>query len=198
MKTLLITAIRCLLLLAIFVSIQAASAFYDPAVQRWVNRDPIGEAGFRTLIGPARRNLGNQANRYWFVANDPGGKFDVFGLDWMGVPGDPPVGEVDPAVVKRCSDAAGKHYKKCKDDVLKTCNIPGVKESLHNALLAAELGLMDPSNGLAAKGIGYLAGWGLRIGFFGTEVFEAAAKTGCGAQAVGFYAACVIDGGRIP
>ena len=58
----------------------SASAFYAPAEQRWVNRDPIGELGFERI----RRHTGTvqhaDLNRYQFIANDPIGNLDAFGL----------------------------------------------------------------------------------------------------------------------
>jgi hypothetical protein len=44
---------------------QTASAYYDPGVQRWINRDPIAEDG-----GP---------NLYCFVLNEPVLSLDGFG-----------------------------------------------------------------------------------------------------------------------
>jgi RHS repeat-associated protein len=41
--------------------------FYEPNLQRWVNRDPIGERG--------------GVNLYAYVQNDPSDHFDFFGLD---------------------------------------------------------------------------------------------------------------------
>jgi uncharacterized protein RhaS with RHS repeats len=40
--------------------------FYDPNLQRWINRDPVHEAGGRNL--------------YAFVANRPTSRIDLFGL----------------------------------------------------------------------------------------------------------------------
>ena len=40
--------------------------FYDPSLQRWINQDPIGEAG--------------GVNLYEFVGNDPVNQVDLFGL----------------------------------------------------------------------------------------------------------------------
>ena len=39
--------------------------FYDPSLQRWINQDPIGEAG--------------GINLYGFVSNDPINRFDPYG-----------------------------------------------------------------------------------------------------------------------
>lgn len=52
--------------LFILIFHQTASAYYDPGVQRWINRDPIGEQG--------------GGNLYGFVANDPASRIDPTGL----------------------------------------------------------------------------------------------------------------------
>ena len=43
--------------------------FYDPRLQRWLNRDPLGEAG--------------GINLYGFVGNDPVGYIDPYGEWWL-------------------------------------------------------------------------------------------------------------------
>ena len=59
---------------------------YDPNLQRWINRDPLGEIGFescilnKSAIGlwlADERSEG--ANLYEFVLNNPGNKIDPFG-----------------------------------------------------------------------------------------------------------------------
>ena len=40
----------------VWLTLTNASAFYDPGVQRWINRDPIGEAGALNLYQPANNN----------------------------------------------------------------------------------------------------------------------------------------------
>ena len=52
--------------------------FYDPNVQRWINRDPIAERG--------------GINLYEFVLNNPVYVFDVYGLAWSNDPGGCPTG----------------------------------------------------------------------------------------------------------
>lgn len=47
--------------------VSSASAFYDPGLQRWINRDPVGEAA-----GP---------NIFAFVDNDPAAWVDNYGLN---------------------------------------------------------------------------------------------------------------------
>jgi hypothetical protein len=54
------------LLLLFLASSQIASAWYDPGVQRWINRDPIQEKG--------------GINLYQFVSNRPADFVDLFGL----------------------------------------------------------------------------------------------------------------------
>ncbi len=53
---------------AVFLSlIETALAYYDPSLQRWINRDPIGERG--------------GVNLYTFVVNQPTRFMDRWGLD---------------------------------------------------------------------------------------------------------------------
>lgn len=56
-----------LVLAVIFAGmVEVANAFYDPGLQRWINRDPIGEEGGINLCG--------------FVGNDPLNGVDALGL----------------------------------------------------------------------------------------------------------------------
>jgi uncharacterized protein RhaS with RHS repeats len=57
-----------LTLLAVLSGPHLASAYYDPGVQRWINRDPVQEWG-----GP---------NVYTYVGNDPINYVDPLGLWW--------------------------------------------------------------------------------------------------------------------
>ena len=58
MKIILISAFMCMA--------EVANAFYDPGLQRWINRDPIQEEG--------------GINLYGFVCNDPLNSIDTLGL----------------------------------------------------------------------------------------------------------------------
>jgi RHS repeat-associated protein len=58
----------------------AARAFYAPATQRWLNRDPLGESGFETLRHRPPSMIGDGSNYYLFVENSPVGGIDEFGL----------------------------------------------------------------------------------------------------------------------
>jgi hypothetical protein len=57
----------------------SASAYYDPGVQRWINRDPYGEPGFESLRHKGQSVLGDGPNRYLLVDNDPAGSVDADG-----------------------------------------------------------------------------------------------------------------------
>ncbi len=56
---------RTLVCLVTLLAAHVASAFYDPTLQRWLNRDPVGEAG--------------GVNLYRFVENGPVGGYDPDG-----------------------------------------------------------------------------------------------------------------------
>jgi RHS repeat-associated protein len=54
--------------------------FYHPELQKWPNRDPLGEPGFELLrqVGEDVESTG--PNLYAFVRNDPVNQFDPLGL----------------------------------------------------------------------------------------------------------------------
>jgi RHS repeat-associated protein len=56
--------------------------FYDPSLQRWVNRDPLGEKGFEQLRRVRNLAGDHQANAYSFVLNNPCDVVDPNG-DWL-------------------------------------------------------------------------------------------------------------------
>ena len=58
--------------------------FYDPYLQRWPNRDPIGEQGFQVLTRKVLRKLSEDANLYYFVGNNPVSFVDYLGLEKQG------------------------------------------------------------------------------------------------------------------
>jgi hypothetical protein len=68
--------VPCLVLLA---SAQLAGAWYDPGVQRWINRDPLGERGGVNLYRPMANNtVGNVDidGRSWRTTTAPKGGVD--------------------------------------------------------------------------------------------------------------------------
>jgi RHS repeat-associated protein len=69
------------LVLCGLVCAPTASAYYDPGVQRWINRDPIDEPGSQVTTG---RLVGSTApeepNQHSFVKNTPVNTTDALGL----------------------------------------------------------------------------------------------------------------------
>lgn len=55
--------------------------FYDTSLQRWINRDPRDESGFRLLKRSRRAGTSDGANLYLFVANAAPNSVDFLGLD---------------------------------------------------------------------------------------------------------------------
>jgi hypothetical protein len=87
---------------------QAALAYYDPGVQRWINRDPLGAPGFHVIrrvaegkTRPGRLTVGAELiagpNLYWFVGNRPINVTDPLGLQGYGNPVSGPNGPVGPS-----------------------------------------------------------------------------------------------------
>ena len=75
----------CLLKLSLlFISLWAcprpAHAYYDPGIQRWISRDPIGEPGFRGPQGLAAPAPARLLSEYVVVANTPISVIDPHGL----------------------------------------------------------------------------------------------------------------------
>ena len=64
---------KCIIIfLGLFLSAQMASAWYSPPTQRWINRDPVEEAGGYNLYG--------------FANNDPVDRLDLWGLTGEDIP----------------------------------------------------------------------------------------------------------------
>jgi len=100
MRTKVSVALTLLVFLALFSSVPNAAAYYDPGIQRWLNRDPIEEPGFKLTVRPGLRRENEGPNLYEFVKNRPTREIDAFGLflgfgygNWCGWsrsgPGDP-------------------------------------------------------------------------------------------------------------
>jgi hypothetical protein len=71
---------RCLPLLALLGSLQITLGYYDPAAQRWINRDPIKESGFQAGARGLGEGEGRVAHPFAFVLNSPVGRQDALGL----------------------------------------------------------------------------------------------------------------------
>jgi RHS repeat-associated protein len=56
--------------------------FYDPNLQRWINRDPLGDAGFELARHGGDTDFENSRTAYDFVGNDPVTSIDPLGLEY--------------------------------------------------------------------------------------------------------------------
>jgi RHS repeat-associated protein len=70
-----------LALLLLPLSPQPASAFYDPGVQRWLNRDPVGDVGAPFPWKQATSAQDFESNPYTYVRGSPIDFFDPLGLN---------------------------------------------------------------------------------------------------------------------
>jgi RHS repeat-associated protein len=59
--------------------------YYDPNLQRWPNRDPLGEPGFELIRGNRAKLLGDGPNFYLFAPNGPILRPDAVGLIRVGI-----------------------------------------------------------------------------------------------------------------
>ncbi|HTY88862.1 MAG TPA: hypothetical protein VMB80_15460 [Candidatus Acidoferrum sp.] len=114
MKTIRFMLKLAVLSAALFFSVGNASAYYDPGLQRWLNRDPREEIGFEVsnpMLRPAKP-LALPDMLYIFTLNDPIHEVDVFGL-WTGGP----IGS--PSDYQDCLQNARNFYNTCNNAV--TC-----------------------------------------------------------------------------
>jgi RHS repeat-associated protein len=70
------------ILLTLFSAPQLASAYYDPGVQRWINRDPLWDFGFEKVRGDGVSGVADSPNQYEFVGNAPITSTDPLGLEY--------------------------------------------------------------------------------------------------------------------
>jgi len=77
MKT---TRPKFLMFVLLLLSTLELSAFYDPNLQRWPNRDPLEEAGFELFLGGGSFPGSAGQNLYAFVRNSPITGTDPLGL----------------------------------------------------------------------------------------------------------------------
>jgi RHS repeat-associated protein len=76
--------------------------FYDPDLQRWVNKDSWGERGFETVRRLTKLSISvHEPNLYEFVANDPVEWFDSLGL----YPGSPECQDLEAQYAKHLISA---------------------------------------------------------------------------------------------
>lgn len=89
---------------------QVGSAFYDPSLGRWINRDPVRELGFEATRAHFPRKgkptRGDGVNLYKSFDNAPVAKWDYLGLD---VPGCDPPAKGLPCILPGAADC----YLRC-------------------------------------------------------------------------------------
>src|SRR3974390_1244218 len=83
MKTYRNAWLRLLSVVSLLSAVPLAWAYYDPGVQRWINRDPIGEVGLSVVLSGGDPNIaqGDWPNLFTLVLNNPSGFTDSFGLE---------------------------------------------------------------------------------------------------------------------
>ncbi len=89
-----------------------AFAYYDPGVQRWINRDPIAEAGGK--------------NTYAFSGGNPLSRMDAFGHSPINVPSMPPLGNPGGIVAAcRCRNLINRGMHDAERWANETWGVPG-------------------------------------------------------------------------
>ena len=65
---------RLILMLAVLICASSSFAYYNSEQGRWLNRDPIGEAGGKNLVGFLNNCALNKIDLLGWSDNAPGGK----------------------------------------------------------------------------------------------------------------------------
>ncbi|HOC57000.1 MAG TPA: hypothetical protein PKI20_15390 [Verrucomicrobiota bacterium] len=76
------------MLFLVLLPAERASAYYDPGVQRWINRDPIDDIAMRAalfqrqvaVLGRGHKALDVRNNTFCYAGNDPADRVDPCGL----------------------------------------------------------------------------------------------------------------------
>jgi hypothetical protein len=132
MKTYTNVSLRLVSVLALLSLASVASAYYDPGVQRWINRDSLGEPAFdtrhATVMFQARAKETSQpparsANLYGFADNAAVDLVDHFGLFTSRPPTPIPLPAPDPDPVPApCGDFTNKDCRAACDSAFGTKN----------------------------------------------------------------------------
>jgi RHS repeat-associated protein len=125
---------------------QTASAYYDPGVQRWINRDPLPERGFETRrFRGGLMALGLKAdNEYACCRNNPINYGDPLGL------------EVDRAGYDGCMAQCAQDRKNRSAKILHAANCWGLGTGIGWGVIGGALGsgAAGPQNGVIVGGVG--------------------------------------------
>jgi hypothetical protein len=100
--------------LALLASVQLTSAFYDPTVQRWINRDPLVDDGFKLLGARGPFWESHAPNSFTFVANGPMSHIDPLGLYlWGKNCSSTDKSKIQAALAARCVQAKRNNCFRC-------------------------------------------------------------------------------------
>ena len=139
MKTQIKPLIRFLPLLALLSAPHLASAYYDPGVQRWINRDPLLQIEFRAFTRAPAPVTTAEIRTYVFVRNQP-------------------LTLVDPLGLSPCTDACDQDARNRNQDVDCYAKYGGLAGLGGGAILG---GFLNAGKGRAGSGaivVGVLAG----------------------------------------
>jgi len=64
--------------LALTASLQITAGYYDPAAQRWINRDPVNEVGLRATLPKLPGGEPRVTPSSAFILNAPLNRYDSF------------------------------------------------------------------------------------------------------------------------
>jgi RHS repeat-associated protein len=143
--------------------------YYDPNLQRWLNRDPIAEPGFAELRGEGQRIHEDQVNFFIFDDNNPVNKVDALGLS---------------PCIQRCINQGNDDMATCKN-ITKTCAKAGaVIGGIGGGVVG---GIRGGTTGAVGVGIAVAvidgAGWGF-AGWFSCNFWASAKEAGCEAGCI--------------
>lgn len=79
-----IVGLLCLIFLIGLLTSTSAQAFYNPQTGHWLDRDPLGESGFKVMRKDNSVVKSDCSNLYGFVFNEPESHYDLLGLDCPG------------------------------------------------------------------------------------------------------------------
>jgi len=162
--------------------------FYEANLQRWPNRDPIGEVGFEILRGGFYHLTAGGNNRYAFLYNTPVNIVDPLGLI-VRAPGFPP------EVLAECRQRAKDEYNSCAKQV--DCLFQPIGDWLDmfdtNLGSACATGGGWGVAGVARKLACLAAKAATRVVMAAGGAAKGGMKTGCGVAANNTYHGCLAE-----
>ena len=172
MKTQLKSLLRALGAVVLLAAPNPASAYYDPGVQRWINRDPAADAGFLVFpVSESSRAPKGETADYAFLKNDPINRSDGAGLrvTWFGGWRDNDVPPKDRDIYNACmSQFEGRRFCASACATAVGCFATG------EALGSVVPGVGNVTLGVIGAVGGFVGGWG--TGYYLTTVADTVCK----------------------